>query len=105
MRGESRRQAGGPLVRSVRLVQDKSPDETDQRAERRSLSPDETLKLAEIMAELAYLDHLEAMRESNVASLKRLKDACDALLDSGLSALSATLPTDPPKGKDEPAKQ
>ena len=104
MRGESRRQAGGPMARSVRLVQDKSPDETDQRAEQRRLSPEETLKLAEIMAELTYLDHLEAMRASNVANLKRLKDACDALLDSGLSASSATLSPDPSKAKDEPAK-
>jgi hypothetical protein len=82
MRGESRRQAGNLMVRSIRLVQDKSPDEADQRAER-PLSHEDASMLAEIMAELTYLDHLEAMRESNVADLKRLKDACDALRTAG----------------------
>lgn len=104
MPGESRRQAGGLMARSFRLVQDNSAEEV-QREEQRPLSPDETLKLAEIMAELTYLDHLEAMRESNVASLKRLKDAYDALLESGLSTLSATLPPDPSEAKDESAKR
>ena len=57
------------------------------------------------MAELTYLDHLEAMRESNVTSLRRLKDACDALLESGLGSLSATLSPDPSQAKDEQARQ
>lgn len=58
------------------------------------------------MAELTYLDHLEATRASNVASLRRLKDACDALLlESGLSTLSATLPPDAPSANDEPVSR
>ncbi|KRR20886.1 hypothetical protein [Bradyrhizobium retamae] len=92
------------MVRSIRLVQDKSPDEVDQRAER-PLSQEDASKLAEIMAELTYLDHLEATRASNVASLKRLKDACDALLDSGLSTFERDAASRYVESKDEPAKQ
>ena len=101
MRGEFRRRAGGRLVRSVRLVQDKNPHETDWLAAR-LLSQADASKLAEVVAELTYLDHLETMRESNVASLKCLKDAYDALLESGLSILNATLPLDAPPAMDEP---
>lgn len=80
MRGEFRRQTGSLAVNSIRLVHDNSSGEADQGPEQQSPSPDDTLKLAEVMAELTYLNHLEARRESNVASLKRLKEACDALL-------------------------
>ena len=102
MRGESRRQAGGLMARSIRLVHDQSPDDAGQCIER-PLSQEDASKLAEVMAELTYLDHLEALRESNVASLKRLKDACDALLESEFATLSATLPPDAPPATDEPA--
>jgi hypothetical protein len=104
MRGDSRRQAGGVLARSIRLVQDKSPDEADRRAER-PLSQEQASQLAEAMAELTYLDHLEAVRQSNVASLRRLKQACGALLQSGLSRSSATPPPDAPLAEDELAEQ
>ena len=104
MRGESRRQAGGLMVRSIGLVQDGSPDDADRRAGRPP-SQEDASKLAEVMAELTYLDHLEAKRESNVASLKRLKEACDALMESGLATLSASLPPDAPSATDEPVKQ
>lgn len=104
MRSESRRQAGGLVAGSVRLVQNKRPDEADQRFARR-LSQEEASKLAEVMAELTYLDHLEATRASNVASLRRLKEACDALLESGFSTSSATLPPDAPSANDEPVSQ
>jgi len=104
MRGESRPRAGGLTARSIRLVQDKSPDEANQHAGR-PLSQEDASKLAEVMAELTYLDHLESIRASNVASLRRLKEACDGLLESGLTTLSATLPADAPNAKEEPAKQ
>jgi hypothetical protein len=52
---------------------------TDQRAEQRS----DGLNLAQVKAELSYLNSLEERRETNVASLKRLKEARDALLGSG----------------------
>ena len=100
MRGESRRQAGGLMARSSGLV--KSPDGADRRAER-PLNQEDASKLAEVMAELTYLDHLEAKCERNVASLKRLKEACDALLDSGLATLSSSLPPDVPPATEEPA--
>jgi hypothetical protein len=104
MRGETRRQAGGLMVRSICLVEDKSPDDVDRGAER-ALSQEDASQLAEVMAQLTYLDHLEATRASNVASLRRLKEACDALLENGLSTLSGTLPPDAPSAKDEPVSQ
>jgi hypothetical protein len=103
MPGESRRQAGSLMARSIRLVQDKSPDEADRRAER-PLGQEEASQLVEVMAELTYLDHLEAVRESNVASLRRLKEACDALLERGLGSLSTTLPHDASQAEDESAE-
>lgn len=42
---------------------------------------DEVLNLAQVKAELCYLKRLDEKREINVASLKRLKEARDALLD------------------------
>lgn len=41
---------------------------------------DDLPNLAQVEAELSYLNRLDAKREINVASLKRLKEACDALL-------------------------
>jgi len=41
---------------------------------------DDALYLAQVKAELSYLNRLDEMREINVASLKRLKEARDALL-------------------------
>jgi hypothetical protein len=43
----------------------------------------ETLNLAQVKAELSYLNRLDEIREINVASLKRLKEARDALLGRG----------------------
>ena len=102
---ESRHQTGGPMVRSIRLVHDNSQEETDQRAVQRALGPEDASKLAAIMAELAYLDHLEARRESNMACLKRLKEAYEALLASGLTDSSSSLPPDPPSETNDPVEQ
>jgi hypothetical protein len=44
---------------------------------------DDVLKLAQVKAELSYLNDLEERRAANVAKLKRLKEACDALLGKG----------------------
>ena len=41
---------------------------------------DDVPNLAQVKAELSYLNHLDERREFNVASLKRLKEARDALL-------------------------
>jgi hypothetical protein len=104
MRGDSRRQAGGLVAGSIRLVEDERSPGGDPRIER-PFSKEEASQLAEVMAELTYLDHLEAVRESNVASLRRLKNACDALLESRLGSLSATLPPDASLAEDELARQ
>ena len=104
MRGDSRRQAGGLVTGSIRLVEDERVDEADRR-EKRTLSQEEASQLAEVMAELTYLDHLEAVRESNVVSLRRLKEACDALLESGFGTLSSPRPPDLAPAKDELADQ
>ncbi|MBR1277523.1 hypothetical protein [Bradyrhizobium sp. AUGA SZCCT0283] len=44
---------------------------------------DDALNLAQVKAELSYLNRLDERRETNVASLKRLKEARDALLGRG----------------------
>ena len=44
---------------------------------------DDVLNLAQVKAELSYLARLEERRETNMASLKRLKEARDALLHGG----------------------
>ena len=41
---------------------------------------DDVLNLAQVKAELSYLNRLDQRRETSVASLKRLKEARDALL-------------------------
>ena len=71
------------MLKSIRLVQDKSIEEAGQHAELRPISIDIALDLAEVRAELSYLNRLEERRQTNVASLKRLKDARDALLGEG----------------------
>jgi len=44
---------------------------------------DDVPNLAQVKAELSYLNRLDERREANVASLKRLKEARDALLGGG----------------------
>jgi len=44
---------------------------------------DDVLNLAQVKAELSYLNRLDLRREINVESLKRLKEARDALLVRG----------------------
>ena len=44
---------------------------------------DDVLNLAQVKAELSYLNRLDERRETNVESLKRLKEARDALLGRG----------------------
>ena len=44
---------------------------------------DDVQNLAQVKAELTYLARLAERHETNVASLKRLKEACDALRSKG----------------------
>ena len=57
--------------------------EADQPAEQGSNRMDDVLNLARVKAELSYLNRLDLRREINVESLKRLKEARDALLGRG----------------------
>jgi hypothetical protein len=60
-----------------------NPAEVYQRAEQRFDGTGAGLNLAQVKAELSYLNDLEERRGTNVASLKRLKEARDALLGRG----------------------
>jgi hypothetical protein len=71
------------MLKLVRPAHDHSVEEADQPAAQGSNSMDDVLNLAQVTAELSYLNRLDQRREINVASLKRLKEARDALLDRG----------------------
>jgi hypothetical protein len=67
------------MLNCVSPAQD-NPLKADQPAEQGSNSMDDVPNLAQVKAELSYLNRLAERREANVASLKRLKEARDALL-------------------------
>ena len=71
------------MLKSIRLIHDKTVEQADWRSAERSRGMDAVLKLAQVTAELSYLDRLEKRHETNMASLKRLKEARDALLGKG----------------------
>jgi hypothetical protein len=68
------------MLKLVSATQDKTPEKADQPSAQGSNSMDHALNLAQVKAELSYLNRLDEWREINVASLKRLKEARDALL-------------------------
>ena len=71
------------MLKSNHPVQDTAFQHADRPAEQGSNSMDHVLNLAQIKAELSHLNRLDEIRETNVASLKRLKEARDALLGRG----------------------
>jgi hypothetical protein len=71
------------MLKSIRPAHDQAFEEADQPAEQGPNSMDDVLNLAQVKAELSHLARLEERRETNVASLKRLKEARDALLGRG----------------------
>ena len=71
------------MLKLVRPAHDQAFKEADQPAEQGPNSMDDVLNLTQVKAELSYLNRLDEIRETNVASLKRLKEARDALLGSG----------------------
>jgi hypothetical protein len=71
------------MLKSIRPTHDQSFEEADHPAEQGPNRMDDVLNLAQVKAELSYLARLEERREINVASLKRLKEARDALLGRG----------------------
>ena len=71
------------MLKSIRPAHDMAFEEADQPAAQGSNEMDDAVNLARVKAELSYLNRLEQRRETKVASLKRLKEARDALLGKG----------------------
>jgi len=83
MCGEFHKWIGICMLKLVRPALDQPFEAADQPAEQGSHSMDDVLNLAQVKAELSYLNRLDQRRETNVESLKRLKEARDALLVRG----------------------
>jgi hypothetical protein len=83
MCGEFHNRIGIFMLKSTEPTHDQALEVADQPAEQGSNSMDDALNLAQVKAELSYLNRLDERRETNVASLKRLKEARDALLGRG----------------------
>jgi hypothetical protein len=71
------------MLKLIRTAQDKAFEQADRLPEQGSNRMDDLPNLAQLRAELSYLNRLDERRETNVASLKRLKEARDALLGGG----------------------
>ena len=78
------------MLKPVCAAHDHALEEANQPAEQGSNSMDDAVNLARVKAELSYLHRLEQRRETNVASLKRLKEARDALLGNGCELAGIT---------------
>ena len=83
MCGEFHNRTGSCMLKLVSPAHDQAFEEADQPAAQGLNSMDDVLNLAQVKAELSYLNRLDQRRETNVASLKRLKEARDALLGRG----------------------
>jgi hypothetical protein len=83
MCGELHNRTGIFMLKSIRPAHDIAVEEADQPAEQGSNEMDNAVNLAQVKAELSYLNRLDEIRETNVTSLKRLKEARDALLGKG----------------------
>ena len=83
MCGEFHNRTSIIMLKSIRPDHDLAFEEADQSAEQGSKRMANALNLAQVKAELSYLNDLEERRGTNVASLKRLKEARDALLGRG----------------------
>jgi hypothetical protein len=83
MCGEFHNRTSIIMLKSIRPAHDQAFEEANQPAEQGSKRMANALNLAQVKAELSYLNDLEERRGTNVASLKRLKEARDALLGRG----------------------
>jgi len=81
------------MLKSIRPAHDQAFEEADQPAEQGWTSMDDVLNLAQVKAELSYLNRLDERRETNVESLKRLKQARDALLGRGREVAEISIST------------
>ena len=68
------------MLKLIRPAYDQPFEAADQPAEQGSNRMDDVPNLAQVIAELSYLNRLDERREANVANLKRLKEARDTLL-------------------------
>ena len=80
MCAEFHNRIGIRMLKSLCPAHDQAFEETDQPAEQGSNRMDDVPNLAQVKAELSYLNRLDERREANVANLKRLKEARDTLL-------------------------
>jgi hypothetical protein len=101
MCGEFHNRTGIRMLTSVRPAQDKAFEEANQPAAQGSNSMDDVLNLAQVKAELSYLNRLDQRRQTNVESLKRLKEARDALLVRGGEVAGAQSHEVPRAGSDQ----
>jgi hypothetical protein len=83
MCGEFHNRTGILMLKSIRPAHDHALKKPISSAEQGLNSMVETLNIARVKAELSYLNRLDERRETNVESLKRLKEARDALLGRG----------------------
>jgi hypothetical protein len=83
MCGEFHNRISIVMLKLIRSDHDQALEEADQPAEQGSKRMADALNLAQVKAELSYINDLEERRGTNVASLKRLKEARDALLGRG----------------------
>jgi hypothetical protein len=89
------------MLKSIRPAHAKTSEEADQPAEQGSNSMDDVLNLAQVKAELSYLNRLDQRRQTNVESLKRLKESRDALLVRGGEVAGAQSHEVPRAGSDQ----
>jgi hypothetical protein len=80
------------MLKLICSAHDMAFEEADQPAEQGLNQMDNAVNLAQIKAELSYLNRLDEIRETNVARLKRLKEARDALLGNGSEVAGASQP-------------
>jgi hypothetical protein len=80
------------MLKLICSAHDMAFEEADQPAKQGLNQMDNAVNLAQIKAELSYLNRLDEIRETNVARLKRLKEARDALLGNGSEVAGASQP-------------
>jgi hypothetical protein len=100
MCGEFHNRTGIRMLKLVSSAHAKTFESADQPAAQGSHSMDDVLNLAQVKAELSYLNRLDEIREINVENLKRLKEARDALLVRGGEVAGAQSHEVPRAGSD-----
>jgi len=89
MCGELHKRTSIFMLKVICAARDHGLEEANQPAEQGSNSMD-VQNLAQVKAELTHLARLAERHETNVASLKRLKEACDALRGQGSEVMGVS---------------